>query len=263
MHMEPDDDVEWLREMADDDFLDLFSEDESTIEAAVRRCIAQVLEDPGVEQRLVDLVDTGLDLGNDDTSASVWATVILGEAQSRYAVPLLLRCLASEEDETLQDAAGVALLRIGTPALAALMDAIDEGDDLRLNAPGYHLLGSVCLIDDEMLHRRVREFLESRIELERRSPASNTSLERLCQAVAYNGDKSQEEAIRSILVERYNGHNATIEDALALLQDNQSGEPIIPSTAPWEQRYGWLFDDDRDDARVERPGQMPGAAGGA
>lgn len=250
---EPDDDVEWLREMVDEDLQGLFTEEESSIESAVRHFIPLAIEDAGVERRLLEVVETALDLGNDDTNGSVWATVILGEARSRNAVPLLLRSLSSEADEMLQDAAAVALLRIGTPAMAALMEAIDEEENPLLHSPGYQLLGAAGLIDDELLLQRVRDFFETRLELERREPASRNSLEKLCQAVARVGDRSQAGTIRRILMERYEGSNPVVEDSLAMLEDNPDGRPFVPSVMPWEERYGWLFDDERDGARVERP----------
>lgn len=249
-----EDDVPWLREMVEDEVLDLFSEDESAARAAVRRLVREAREDEGLEAQLIELVETSLELRNDDTSATAWAALVLGEIRSEGAVEVLLRGLAAEDEEELQEAAGIALLRIGAPAVRALMDRLEDEESPGLRLPGYELLGSVGAVEDEALTRAVRDFLEARLEVERRRPSARGALESLCLAVAHLGDRRQIETIRRINAEDFRGRNPALTDAIEMLEENPSGEAIRPSSPPWEERYGWLFEDERERARVRRPG---------
>jgi hypothetical protein len=246
------DDPPWLRETADEDLADLFSDDEDLLRAAVRRIVDEASEDTELEGRLIDLLETSVELSNDDTSASVWTALILGEIRSFDAVGVLLRILASDEDEELQDAARTALLRIGAPAVHALMRRIDDEEDSRLNAPGYRLLGAVGVLADEPLRLGVRDFLETRLERERRAPATADALDSLCLALARLGDRDRLSDLRRILEEDFSGRNPAIEDAIALLEENPDGTAIVPTYTPWEERYGWLFEDARNTAQRAR-----------
>lgn len=264
MSEEPFDDEEqpWLREMVDDDLLDLFSDDERVVRRKVRSVIEESEDDPSLEGRLIDLLDAALELGNDDTQASLWATVILGELRSVRALGALLRSLASDEDEALQDAAHVAILRIGAPAVEGLMEAIESEEDPRLNLPGYELLGAIGFLADEALRSRALGFLESRIEAERAHPAGKGSLESVCMALAYLGDRSQIAALRRVLVEDFHGRSAGIREAIEILEENATGEPIQREANPWEERYGWLFEDEGPRHRRRRGGSATDPAEG-
>src|SRR5688572_14677753 len=81
-----EDSTPWLRDMVEDDLLDLFSEDAAVLQDAVRRLIARAPDDPELELRLVDLLDTAVEHENDDSSASLCATIVLGEIRSTRAV---------------------------------------------------------------------------------------------------------------------------------------------------------------------------------
>ncbi|MGQ9591678.1 MAG: HEAT repeat domain-containing protein [Planctomycetota bacterium] len=247
-------DVPWLRDMVEGELLDLFSEDESAARAAVRRLVREAREDDRLEAQLIELVETSLELHNDDTSATVCAVLVLGEIRSEGAVDVLLRGLAAEDEEEIQEAAGIALLRIGAPAVRALIERLEDEGSPGLRLPGYELLGSVGVLEDAALTRAARDCLESRLEIERRRPSTRGALESLFLAVAHLGDRRQIENLRRINAEDYRGRNPALTDALEMLEENTSGEAIRPSSPPWEERYGWLFEDERERARVQRPG---------
>jgi hypothetical protein len=178
--------------------------------------------------------------------------LVLGESGSTRAIGVLMRCLACETDESLQDAAEVALLRLGSPAIVSIMESIGEDELPSLNRAAYDLLGKVAVLGDGGLDEGVRDFLETRIELERHKSAQETGIEQLFRASAYLGDRRQIEIMKTVLAEDHGGHQPAIQDALELLEENTDGVPFVPSMPPWEERYGWLFEDHRDEARVTR-----------
>lgn len=258
----------WLHEMVDDDLLVLFSEDSSDAEGGARALIeassqAESIRE-SIEERLVELLEMSYEHQNDATSATQMAAIILGEIGSPRAIPALLRWLASEEDEIVQDAALVALLRIGAPAVDALIDAVEEAESPGLNRQAYGLLGMVGALEDASLRQRVMDFLEARFEVERRKPRDEGALEELCTASAALGDRRQLPAMRRVLAEDYRGVNAMIQDACDALEDNVDGVPFVPSPLPWHERYGWLFEDDRGAAflRRSRTGRISISFGG-
>ncbi|HVR73574.1 MAG TPA: HEAT repeat domain-containing protein [Planctomycetota bacterium] len=261
--------VPWLHEMVDDDLLVLFSEDPSEVEGGVRALMeaSSQAESIGesIEERLVDLLETSYEHQNDATSATRMAAVILGEIGSTRAIPVLLRWLVAEDDEMVQDAALVAILRIGAPAVDALIDAVEEAESPGLNRQAYGLLGMVGALEDASLRQRVMNFLEARFEVERRKPRDESALEELCSASAALGDRRQLPTMRRVLAEDYRGLNAMIQDACDALEENAEGVPFVPSPLPWHERYGWLFEDDRGAAflRRSRTGRISISFGGA
>ena len=263
-----EDSTPWLRDMVEDDLLDLFSEDSSVLQDAVRRLIARAPDDPELELRLVDLLDAAVEHEMDDSSASLCATIVLGEIRSTRAVGTLVRSLSRDFDEALQEAAGVALLRIGAPGLEGLMEAIEESEGRDLAAPGYMILGRSGVIDDAGLRRKVLDFLEARCAVEDVRPRSESALTELFLATAYLGDRSRIPFIKTWLAARPAGSEPGAQDAAEILEENEAGVPIVGDVAPWEESYGWLFGDARDEARVSRPdrdgdGDRDGAADAA
>ena len=235
----PCEDSPWLREMVDADLLALFSDDDEEIARAVRHFIALAQERGTVEDQLIDLVDTSLEHRNDDSSASMWAIVVLGEIGSVRSIPVLRHALLA--DEVLQDAAQIALLRIGSPALEAIMDAVDEEENPRLNRAAYPLLGMIGVLEDDMMNERVASFLQARLPVERRMAREDSALEELFQAIARIGDRRQLEAMKEILREEFSENNPLLQDAIELLEENVAGVAIGASTPPWEERYGWIL----------------------
>ena len=248
------DDTPWLQDMIDDEELQtLFTEDEEELQRGVRFLIRRTLEDADLESRLVDLVDLALEHRNDATNASVWATVVLGEARSQLAIGTLERSLAADHDEVLQDAAMVALLRIGTPALEAVMDTVDDDASVILRRAAYGLLGLTAVLEDDLLTERVGEFLKSRIGLERSLDVSEQALEELFTALASLGRRDALDDMHATLREdRHSSQNPALLDALERLENNAEGTAFVGNISPWEERYGWLFGDLRDAARVRR-----------
>ena len=236
---EPDDDTPWLREMVDDDLLVLFVDDDEEIARAVRHFMELAQEKTAVEEQLIDLVEISLEHLNDDSSASMWAIVILGEIGSVRAIPVLRHALLA--DEVLQDTAQIALLRIGSPAVEAIMDAIDEDENPRLNRAAYPLLGMIGVLEDDLMSDRVANFLQARVPVERRSDREDSALEELFQAIARIGDRRQLETMKEILSEDFSDNNPALQDAIELLEENIAGVAIGASTPPWEERYGWIL----------------------
>jgi len=238
--------------MVDDDLRALFSEDEETLRRAVPEIIRRSQEDPDVEERLIDLLETFLEEGNDDTNGSVMAVIVLGESGSQRGVGVLLRCLESEADESLQDAALVALLRLGPAAVQKVMEQVDEEESPAFNRAAYRLLGMIGVLEDERLTEGVKDFLDGRAERERHKPRSESAIEDLLRASAHLGDRRQIETVRRILTEDYKNQHPGLRDALEILEENVDGVPFVATVPPWEERYGWLFADEREEARVTR-----------
>ena len=234
------DDTPWLREMVDEEFLILFSEDDDEIARGVRHFVELAREREVVEGQLIDLLDTSLEHSNDDSSASVWAAVILGEIGSARAIPTLRRALLA--DEVMQDAAQVALLRIGAQAIESVMDTIEEEEHPQLNRVAYPLLGMVGILDDDFMSQRVTTFLQARLAVERRAQKGESALEELFQAVARTGDRQQLAMMKQVFQDEFSGNNPALQDAIELLEENVAGVAIPTSTPPWEERYGWIFD---------------------
>lgn len=239
MSDEPSEDTPWLREMVDAELLGLFADDDDEIARAVRHFIALAGEQDGVEDQLIDLVYTSLEHRNDDSSASMWAIVVLGEIGSVRSIPVLRQALLA--DEVLQDAAQIALLRIGNPAVEAIMDAVDEEEDPRLNRAAYPLLGMIGVLEDDLMNERVANFLQARIPVERRTARGDNALEELFQAIARIGDRRQLESMKAILREEFSENHPALQDAIELLEENVAGVAIGVSTPPWEERYGWIL----------------------
>jgi hypothetical protein len=256
--------IPWLREMAPPELLVLFSEEEEAVRDAVRDLIQRARQDPDLESQLVDLLDASVEHQNDDTSASLWISVILGECGSEEAIQTLLRALALDADEVLQDAAGVALLRTGATAMESLMDCLEDDASVTLRRAGYGLLGLVGALDDDGLTRRVEDFLEERVRREGAQPHQDSALEETCQAVAQLGSVGLTDLLKTVLTEAFPRGNVAIEDAIAHLEENENATPFVGTLLPWEERYGWLFEDERDAARLSRSpvdqGRVPGAA---
>jgi hypothetical protein len=247
-----DDDIPWLRDMVEDDLQVLFSDDRRVLKRALRGFVARAAEDPELEARLVDLLETSVEHQNDDSSASVCAALILGEIGSVRALGVLQRALALDSDEELHEAAQAALLRMGAPAIDAVLASLDEADDPAFAAPAYELLGMIGSAGDAELSRRVKDFLEERVEVERRKPLAERAIGDVFRASARLGDRDQIDAMKMVLREDYGGRNPEIQDALEMLEENTAGIPIAGEVSPWEEHFGWLLGDEREEARVER-----------
>jgi HEAT repeat protein len=270
----PDDGFSLLRDEVDDPAIQaLFEEGSGEFQVAVRYLIEKASSDDGVANLLIETLEASVEEFVDDTDASAWIAIILGEARAFTAIGALLRTFAIDDDETLQEAAALALLRIGPPALDALMEWLDEDPGRELRRAGYQLLGDAGIVDRELAEEEqdfgeqdprniagdgsfvahVREFLRQRIARERYFDATESSLEEAAAAVARLGDRESLAPLRDILKRDFRGMQPVIQDAIEQLEENTDGVPFVPTQPPWVDRYGWLFDDNPEQARVSRP----------
>jgi hypothetical protein len=252
----------WLREQVEDEeILGLFAEDPAQVHSTVRHLIERAAEDDDLEARLIETLETGVDQLSDDTQASVWIAVVLGEIRSQRSLGVLLRILSDDSDESLVDAASLALLRIGQPAMDKAMDCFDDDPAAVFRCAAYRLLGQAGLIEDPELLQRIGEFLDGRLAAERGPNGDPRALEAVAEAYGRLGMRSQLEALREVLKEDFHGSNFAVQDSIEMLEENSSGTPFVPTIAPWRERYGWLFDGEGDDAepspRRRRPRRRP------
>lgn len=234
----------------DEEILPLFSEDADDVKIAVRRLVARLRRDPGLEDQLVDALLQSLDDECDDSQATVWILVVLAEARSTEGIDLILRSLL-HQDEMIQDAAGMALLRIGVPAIARLMEWVDEDHGHAFNRQAYRILGETGILRDELLHRRIVQFLEERWPIEREQARDPSAIAELAVAFGRLGHRPQLPQLKEVLARVYRGRHFAIEDAIACLEANEDGVPFVPTIAPWEERYGWILSDGAEDDSPE------------
>ncbi len=247
-----DDDTPWLSEMVDEELLVLFSEDTEDIARGVLHLLRLATIRPDVEEQLVDLIDAALEHSNDDAQAATWATVILAELGSSLGIGVIQRALLAENDETLQNTAAVALLRLGSRGLDAVMETIEETQSPTFNRHAYRVLANTGVLEDPDTTQRVTEFLEERVPIERGLPPQDRVLEELADALARVGARENISVLKEILAEEFQGSNCALEDSIAMLEENDSGDPIGAHTPPWEELYGWMFERAAPSALLER-----------
>ena len=190
----------------------------------------------------------------------LWIVAILAEARSQTAIHTLMRSFAMEDEESLCNAAGIALLRIGVPALEALMEWIDEEPGLDLRRQTYRLLGDCGVIEERGYIEDIKEFLRARIAREQLREPADRALEEAIAASARLGDYEQLDNLREIFVQGYEGRNTSIQDSIESLAENPDGIPFVPSMTPWEESYGWIFEEDLESRRVNRPQEQEDAS---
>ena len=154
------DHVPWLRETVGDELAGLFGDHREDVSGTVGRILERIAFDERLQEALIDTLQTSIDHGNDETQGSVWITLILGEAAIGHAIPTLLLALSDDTDEELHAAAGIAILKCGSPGVGALVESIEEeGASLTFLRTAFELLGCVGYLRDEDLRRTVMEFL--------------------------------------------------------------------------------------------------------
>ena len=245
-----EEEVPWLREMVDDELLGLFSEEEDEVRRTARNLGLRASSDTAVLEKLVDALRTSIERQNDDTRASLWIALILGEIGDPTTTPILLMALGSG-DEPLQEASRDAILRMGAPAIEALMDEIDEEPGPELTDAGYRLLGYVGSLGDPQLLERVMDFLLGQVDREAAKPPDERRIESLFHAGALLGDRRMLKPMDLVLRERFQGRNAAIRDSREMLAENTAGEPLVYDSPPWIQEHRWLFE---GSSRVRRGG---------
>ncbi len=242
--------VPWLREMVDDDFLGLFSELSDEVARTTRQLALRAADDPSVPERLIEALRTSIQEQNDDTQASVWMALLLGEIRDPLGMEVLILGLGGD-DETIQEAAGDALLKMGPPAIDALIDELWDDPSPQLAEAGYRLLGNTGSLNDEGLLERARNFLADQVDREAAKPQEERRLESLFQASALLGDRRMLEVMDRILRERFGGTNAGIFDSREMLRENATGSPVVHDALPWVEAHRWLFDEDPEASRVK------------
>jgi HEAT repeat protein len=227
----------WLREtVEDEDVALLFTAAGVELRKAISYVMERAAQRSSFEETLLRLLELAVDEGIDDTDGSVWISLVLGEIQSRRAIPIFLRAL-SGEDEALCDAAVDALRRIGEPGFDAVMEALEENDELTFQLAGYRTLEGAATWDHPYLLEEVKDFLLARVAAPN-APAP--ALEGAALALAQLGDRRALRHLKTLLKDRFEGVNASVQDAVEMLEENQEGIPLITSLPPWEDRLAWL-----------------------
>jgi hypothetical protein len=250
-----------LKELVDEPELSgLFTEDRQEIARAVRDLVNRAFEDLDFQGRLADALEVAVDENLGEDQAALWIVAILAESRSQAAIHTLLRSFALEDEESLSHASGIALLRIGVPALEALMEWVDEEPGLDLRRQTYGLLGDCGILEEKEYVAEVREFLRTRVARELGKPAGEGALEEAAAAIARLGDYGFLDDLRRIFTEDCGGMNPSLQDSIELLEENPEGLPFVPTTSPWEESYGWIFEDDLESHRVNRAEDEGGEA---
>ena len=242
-----------LKDLVDEpELLGLFTEDRQELQHAVRSLVNQALEDGDFQGRLADALELAIDENLAEEEPVLWIVAILAESRSQGAIHTLLRSFPLEDEESLSQASGIALLRIGVPALEALMEWIDEEPGRDLRRQTYSLLGECGILEEKEYLEEIREFLRSRVARELGKPAAERALEEAAAASARLGDYGFLEDLRRIFMEDCGGMNPGLQDAIELLEENPEAVPFVPTISPWEESYGWIFEDDLESDRVNR-----------
>lgn len=234
------------------ELLDLFTEDRQEIARVVRGLVERATEDGDFQGRLADALDTAIDENFGEDEAALLIVAVLAEVRSQASIHTLLRSFAMEEEETLSHACGIALLRIGVPALDALMEWVDEEPGLDLRRQTYRLLGDCGALEEKNYIEDVREFLRQRTLRELNRPIGERALEEAAAASARLGDYEHLEELRRIFTQEYAGMNPGLQDSIELLEENPEGIPFVPTISAWEESYGWMFKEDLESHRVNR-----------
>jgi len=214
----------------------LFTASGEDLERIVEDTMARAERASGVERTLLELLEAAVDEGIDDTNGAVWISLILGELQSREAIPLFLRAL-SQDDESLAEAAVDALRRIGEPALDAVMQALDADTTDEFQESCFKALEGAGAWDHPYLVEEARDCVLGRLEA---GGLSDRGLEAAAMALARLGDRRAIEPIKAALAERFHNVNGSLTDALEMLEENEAGTPLLPGLPSWEDRLTWL-----------------------
>ncbi len=241
--------VPWLREMVEDELLGLFSQEKREVVKCARHLTTRAEHDSETQEMLLEAMRTSIIHQNDDTQASLWIALILGEIGDPMSLPVLFLGLGSE-DESIQEASRNAILLVGPPAIEALMEEIEEEPSPEMVEAGYRLLGMVGNYRDRVLLERTMDFLADRVEHEVAKPSSECHIEALFYASALLGDRRMITVMDRILRERFKGKNTAIRDCREMLSENANGEPIIYERPPWFQESRWLFEEDLESSRI-------------
>jgi HEAT repeat protein len=227
-------------DMADDDEVSLlFTAVDEDLAGAIEDCIELAGRRTAIERRLVELLEAAVDEGTDDSSGAMWVALVLGEIQSRSAIPALVRAL-SGHDEALIDAAVDAIKRIGEPAFDAVMQSMEGADNADFEHAACQALEGVAMWEHPYMLAEVRDFILERVK----SPALPArSLEDGAHALAHLGDLRALPILSKLLKDRFKGNNPAIQDAIEMLDENKAGLPLVTGATPWQERVEWMTGD--------------------
>ena len=237
----PQSEPQWLRETIDGELAGLFSDDREDIANTVSRLLERLPFDPELENELIDTLQSALELNNDDTDGSIWITLLLGEAAVTRAIPTFVDTLRRDDSEELQIAAGIAVLKCGTPGIEHLIESIDDEDPspafLRTS---FQILAHVGYLRDEDLRQRVMDYLTAKIESEVVTADSLPLVEGIATAAGWLGHILLRPQLETMLTQ-FGGTNAALGDAIGMLDENDEGVAVIGELLPGEEEYHWAF----------------------
>ena len=244
-------DTPWLREMVEEELEELFSPDKHTVQRSVQRILDRLPFDrAGLDADLIEALQISVDEHNDDTDASLWIALILGQAGITRAIPILIHCLGNTDDDEMRQASGVALLKMGPSGLEQLLAYLEEEEpSIGLSVAAYEILPGVTCLDDPELTARVIEFLRERVELDAGRPGAARLIEQAAAALARLGDRHAIASLEKLLSSESFANNGILEDALDMLQENEKGLPISYEVIPGSEDFEWLFDFEPDATR--------------
>lgn len=240
--------IRWLKDEVDERLEGLFSDEPDDVRGTIRELVDQAQTDPEIEELLADTLQSALDQGNDDTMGSAWIGLILGEIGSEEGIAPLLGSISSD-DEVLAANAIRALQRIGRPALEAILDRMEEDEeiDAAAFAAGAEVLEGVRLHDLPDLSQRIedvflehlqhiRQILTPDITLSghalRRLETASLTLARLGVAAAHDD-------IKHFAEEHCDGMNSFLQEALEILEEQPAGIP--PRDSSWETEFRYAL----------------------
>ncbi len=201
---------------------------------AMSRIIEDCRRDPKTEEKLIQAL--GALLADPDSGFALWwIMIVLGEAKSEKAIPLLLECFQGEheEDDLLHEIAVQALVRIGEKAAHAVMEWLDTEPPWVGRLYGYSVLENARDYGDQKLQAKIKEFLKRRVLIEEKKPEKESAMDPALQDLAAFEGEDVVRFVRDV-VERYEWHpelSAALE--IAEKRFSVSRERLLEQS--WEQ----------------------------
>lgn len=229
---------------ADERLQGLFDDDPAVQHRTVWELIERVPTEPDLEEALLETLELSFSEWTDDTQATLWIAVILGELRTERAVPLLARGLGSD-DEPVVAAVVRALRRIGAPAYDYLLEQLD--DDAFAIEPWRAAVTALEGVRGEAAPPGLRETVEERlITLLHRPVDDRESVYRAEQAalsLARIGVPRAKEPIERLHNEVLGRANSFLQEALDILAEHPEGTPLS-SDLEWTDEFRWVADAD-------------------
>ena len=236
-----DDDSPWLRETLPDDLVGLCSDSQHTVQMAIRDLLDRIPHDRTLETRIIQTLETAVAEQNDDTEASIWLALVIAEAGASEGIPTLLLAL-EHGDEDLQQAARIALLKLGTDAVSSLLVVLeDEVPSDALMRASLELLGNVGFCGDEALTTRVIDLLRGKLEDAFVESPPIEIVEQCALALSRLGDREALALVSRVQKEYFDAENVVLKDVIEWLEEHPPGTVVMGERIPGEQDYEWAF----------------------